>query len=104
MYMGSMVGYVISIPGRGEVDGAGTITGLALAEGDHPAVKLGHGRVVELRQITSVDSAADDQDDIAAWWWSCAEAWCIRHGGLGLKDRAACLVEMKRLRGAQGER
>jgi hypothetical protein len=84
----------------GEVNGAGTVVNLALIGGEHPAVMLRHDRTVDLRHITSVDSAPVDLESLTAWWWREAEAWCIRHGGIGHKDRAACLAEMKRLRGA----
>ena len=83
-----------------EVNGAGTVVSLALIDGEHPAVVLRHDRTVDLRHITSVDSAPVDLESLTAWWWREAEAWCIRHGGIGHKDRAACLAEMKRLRGA----
>lgn len=91
-----------------DVNGAGIVAGLALADGDKPAVVLRtnpaaasrQDRVVGLEHITSADSAPVDHDDLVAWWWREAEAWCIRHGGIGYKDRDVCLAEMKRLRGA----
>mgnify|MGYP003475736006 FL=1 len=111
-YTGSMASYrffrakVVGLAGVqmkaevGEVNGAGTVVSLALIDGEHPAVVLRHDRTVDLRHITSVDSAPVDPESLTAWWWREAEAWCIRHGGIGYKDRAACLAEMKRLRGA----
>lgn len=119
-YTGSMVSYrffqarAAALTGAqmkfdaSEVNGAGIVASLTLAEGDKPAVVLrtnpavasGHDRVVALEHITSADSAPVDPDDLAAWWWREAEAWCIRHGGIGYKDRDVCLAEIKRLRGA----
>lgn len=118
-YGGSMVSYrffrakLVGLAGAqmkaevGEVNGAGTVAGLALAEGDKPAVVLRHDRavprhdrVVDLGHITSADSAPVDPESLTAWWWREAEAWCLRHGGIGYKDRAACLAELKRLGGA----
>lgn len=86
-----------------EVGDVGKMVNLALIDGEHPALVIRHDendRTVDLRHIMSVDNAQVDLDDLTAWWWNKVEAWCIRHGGVGYKDRAACLVELKRLRGA----
>lgn len=100
-YAGLMMYYSSSETDIGDV---GKVVNLSLINGEHPALVIRNDegqRDVDLRHIVSVDNGPVDMEDLTAWWWRKIEAWCShQQGGVGYKDRAACLAELKRLGGA----